>query len=84
MGSAAVKTRVKEQCPERERLLREWTQCGRRLVKLLDDQLAAMTRGDEEYAPSFATFEGQILLARAAETEACRKYFGHVNVHGCV
>jgi hypothetical protein len=35
-------------------------------------------------APSFATFEGQILLARAAETEACRKYFGHVNLHGCV
>ena len=53
----------------------------RRLAKLLDDQLAAMKRG----APSFATFEGQILLARASETEACRKYFGHVvNVHGCV
>ncbi len=26
-----------------------------------------------------ADFEDQIRLARAAETEACRKYFGHVN-----
>jgi hypothetical protein len=72
MGSAPVKTGVKEQCPERERLLREWTQCGRRLAKLLDDQLAAM----KSSAPSFASFEEQILLARSAETEACRKYFG--------
>ena len=53
MGSAPVKIGVKEQCPERERLVREWTQCGRRLVKLLDDQLAAM----KSHAPSFAKFE---------------------------
>jgi len=35
-------------------------------------------------ASSFARFEEQIRLARAAETEACRKYFGHVNTHECV
>jgi hypothetical protein len=44
---------VKEQCPEREKLLREWTQASRRLVKLLDDQLATM----KSHAPSFAKFE---------------------------
>ena len=80
MGSAPVKTGVKEQCPERERLLREWTLCGRRLAKLLDDQLAAM----KSSAQTFATSEEQILLARSAETKVCRKYFGHVNLHGCV
>ncbi len=69
-----------EQWPERERLLREWTQCGRRLARLLDEQLATMKRR----APSLARFEDQIRLARAAETEACRKYFGHVNTHNCV
>lgn len=62
-----MKTGVKEQCPEREKLLREWTQASRRLLKLLDDQLATM----KSHAPSFAKFEEQILLARSGETEAC-------------
>jgi hypothetical protein len=66
--------------PEREQLLGEWTQCGRRLSNILDEQLAAI-KGN---VPSLAGFEEQIRLARAAETEACRKYFGHVNTHGCV
>ena len=69
-----------KQCPERERLLHEWTQCGRRLSKILDEQLAAI----KGKVPSLTSFEEQIRLARAAETEACRKYFGHVNTHGCV
>ena len=34
-------------------------------------------------APSFASFEEQIRLARAAEIEARRIYFDHVNTHGC-
>ena len=80
VSTAPVKTGASKRCPERERLLHEWTQASSRLVKLLDDQLAAMKR----HAPSFATFEEQILLARAAETEACRKYYGHVNTHNCV
>jgi hypothetical protein len=67
-------------CPERELPLSEWSEASRRLTKLLDQQLAA-TKSD---AHSFASFEDQIRLARAAETEACRKYFGHVNTHGCV
>jgi hypothetical protein len=69
-----------ERCPERERLLWQWTDCSNRVTKLLDEQLAAM----KSSAPSFAGFEDQIRLARATETEACRKYFGHVNTHGCV
>ena len=67
-------------CPERELLLSEWSEASRRLTKLLDQQLAA-TKSD---AHSFASFEDQIRLARAVETEACRKYFGHVNTHNCV
>ena len=68
-----------EKCPEREKLLGEWAWCGRRLAKLLDEQLAAVKRSVRDTA----VFEEQIRLARAAETEACRKYFGHVNTHGC-
>ncbi len=68
-----------EQCPERERLLREWTWCGRRFAKLLDEHHAAVKRS----AADLAVFEEQIRLARAAETEACRKYFGHVKTHEC-
>jgi hypothetical protein len=33
---------------------------------------------------NFTEFEEQIRLARAAEVEACRKYYGHVNTHNCV
>ncbi len=69
-----------ERCPERERLLWQWTDCSSRVTKLLDEQLAAM----KSSALSVARFEDQIRLARATETEACRKYFGHVNTHGCV
>ena len=76
----SARTETGERCPERERLLREWTQCGRRLSKLLDEQLAAV----KGQTPSLAGFEDQIRLARAAETEACRKYFGHLNTHDCV
>jgi hypothetical protein len=79
VGTPERQNRLK-QCPERERLMREWTQCVRRLAKLLDEHLAAMKRG----AADLAGFEHQNRLARAAETEACRKYFGHVNTHGCV
>jgi hypothetical protein len=67
-----------ERCPERERLLWHWTDCSTSVTKLLDEQLAAM----KSSAPSFAGFEDQIRLARGAETEACRKYFGHVNTCG--
>jgi hypothetical protein len=75
-----IKREAGERCHERERLLREWMEDSSRLVKLLDDQLAAM----KSHAPSFAKFEEQIRLASSTETEACRKYFGHVNTHNCV
>jgi hypothetical protein len=80
VGSTPVGTRMIAQCPERERLLSQWADSSNRLTKILDEQLAAM----KSSAPSFAGFEDQIRLARAAETEACRKYFAHVNTHGCV
>jgi hypothetical protein len=76
MDSALPRTEVAEQCPERERLLREWTQCGRQVAKLFAEQSGG--------APNSAFFEEHIRLARAAEAEACRKYFGHVNKHDCV
>jgi hypothetical protein len=68
-----------EQCQERERLLREWTQCGRRLTKLLDEQLATI----KSRASNLEGFEDQIWLARAAEIKARSQYFGHVDTHCC-
>ena len=55
-----------ERCPERELLLSQWTDCSSRVKKLLDEQLAAAKTS----AQSFAGFEEQIRLARAAEIEA--------------
>jgi hypothetical protein len=66
---------VGERCKEREMLLREWTQCGRRIAKLFDEHPAA---------PNLPLFEEQIRLARAEETDACRKYYRHTNTHNCV
>jgi hypothetical protein len=64
-----------QQCQERERLLREWTQCGRRLTKLLDEQLATI----KSSVSNLDGFEDQIWLARSAETEARSQYFSHVD-----
>jgi hypothetical protein len=79
MGSTPATIEMAEQCQERERLLREWTQCGRRLTNLLDEQLVTLKRG----APSLVGFDEQIWLARAAENDARGQYFGHVDTHGC-
>jgi hypothetical protein len=68
-----------ERCPERELLLSQWTDCTGRVKKLLAEQLAATKIS----AQSFSGFEDQIRLARAAEIEARRTYFDHVNTHGC-
>jgi hypothetical protein len=68
-----------ERCPERELLLSQWTDCSSRVKKLLDEQLAATKIS----AQSVASFEEQIRRARAAEIEARRTYFDHVNTHGC-
>ena len=68
-----------EQCQERERLLGDWTWCSHRLAKLLDEQLAAVKSSVRDKA----ILEEQIRLARAAEIEARRIYFDHVNTHGC-
>ena len=67
-------------CPERERLLSEWTDKSNCLTKLLDEQLAAIRNA----GPSFASFNDKIRLAKSAEIEACRAYYGHVDRHGCV
>jgi hypothetical protein len=75
----AVKPEVSERCPERELLLKIWTDCSTRVRELLDERCAA-TRIS---APRPAGLEDQIPLARAAEVEACRAYFRHVNSHDC-
>lgn len=69
-----------ERCSEQERLLSLWTDRSNRVTNLLHDQLDAM----KSSTGVFAGFEDQIRLARAAETEACRKYLSHVNIHSCV
>ena len=79
MGSARPNVDIGESCQERAQLLCEWTQFGRRLVKILHAQSATVNHT----AKSLASFEEQVRLAWAAETEACRKYFGHVNTHNC-
>jgi hypothetical protein len=70
---------VAEKCLERKLLLSQWTDSSSRVKKLLDEQRAT-TKISEQ---SFASFEEEIRLARAAEIEARRTYFDHVNTHGC-
>ena len=67
-------------CPDRERLLREWTDCSNRLMRLQGEEFAAM-----KMASSFsASFVERIRAAKAADIEAGRAYHQHVNGHGCV
>ena len=72
--------KMNERCPERERLLSEWTESSNRVTELLEAQLASSGNAD----PSFASFAEQIRVAKDAEIEACRRYLGHVNAHWCV
>jgi len=58
-----MRPNVHERCPERELLLSKWTDCSSRVKKLLDEQLAATKIS----AQSFASFEEQIRMARAAD-----------------
>ncbi|MBZ5594865.1 MAG: hypothetical protein LAP39_21685 [Acidobacteriia bacterium] len=69
-----------EQCPEREILLREWTQRGRRLINLLDEHLAALKNTDQ----ATVDFDEEISLAKRSENEACHAYYDHVDSHDCV
>ena len=70
IGRAPAGIEVGERCSERQRLWGEWTECGRRLAKLFDEHPVAMKNSES----SLASFEEQIRLAKAAETEACRAY----------
>jgi hypothetical protein len=67
-------------CPEREGLLQQWTDCSARVARLLSGQLAAM----KGTASRSAGLDDQIRLARAEEVEACRSYYAHLNAHECV
>jgi hypothetical protein len=80
VNSASERTKAGERCPERERLLRDWTACVRQMAKLLEEHPATMKSSES----NLAGFAEQIRLARAAEVEACRKYYRHVNTHDCV
>jgi hypothetical protein len=80
MDSARVRADVREPCPKRDRLLREWTDCSNRLMRLQGDEFAAMrTTGS---AP--ARFAEKIRIAKSADVEACRAYHQNVHTHGCV
>ena len=80
MDSVRLRTETGEQWQERERLLREWTQCGRRVAKLFDEHPATMNSSKS----NSAGFEEQIRRAMAAETEACLAYYQHANSHNGV
>jgi hypothetical protein len=67
-------------CPEREHLLREWTDCSNRLMRLQSEEFAAM-RTTSSVSASFAE---RIRVAKAADVEACRAYHQHVLEHECV
>jgi hypothetical protein len=55
-------------CQERVRLLREWTDCSNRLMRLQDEDLAAMRKGGSVSA----SLAEKIRVAKVADTEACR------------
>jgi len=67
-------------CRERERLLREWTDCSNRLMRLQGEASAAM-RTAKSVSASVAE---RIRVAKAADTEACRVYHEHVIKHECI
>ncbi len=67
-------------CLERERLLREWTDCSNRLMTLQGEEFAAMRKGGSVSA----SFAERIRVAKAADVEACRAYHQHVIKHECV
>ena len=69
-----------EQCQERERLLREWMQCGRWLTTLLEERLAALKNADQ----TSIAFDEEITMAKRAENDACHAYYDHVDSHDCV
>ena len=71
---------VDRRCPERERLLRERTDCSNRLMRLQGEEFAAM----RTTSSVSASFVEKIRVAKAADIEACRAYRQHVNEHGCV
>jgi len=79
-GSAPLRPDRREQCQQRERLLREWTECSNRLMTLQGEEFAAMRTGGS----ISASFVEKIRVAKAADIEACRTYHQHVNMHGCV
>jgi hypothetical protein len=78
--SDLVEYPLDRRCPDRECLLREWTDCSNRLMRLQSEEFAAMENG-QSVAASFAE---RIRVAKAADIEACRAYHQHVNEHGCV
>jgi hypothetical protein len=76
----AKMVRALQQCPERKRLVREWTDCSNRLSKLEDEKLAAIRNAN----PDLISFEAKLRVAKAADVEACRAHHQHVNEHECV
>jgi len=71
---------MSETCPERERLLSNWSESSRRVARLADEQFAAIKNAD----PSLAGLHEKMRLAKTEEVEACRAYYLHVGQHDCV
>src|SRR5271169_6237151 len=80
VDSSPLRPERREQCQERERLLRVWTDCSNRLMTLQGEEFAAMRTGGS----ISASFAERIRVARAADVEACRAYHQHVIEHDCV
>ena len=79
-GSAPVRPDRREQCQQRERLLREWTDCSNRLMTLQGEEFSAMRTGGS----ISGSFVEKIRIAKGADVESCCAYHQHVNMHHCV
>jgi hypothetical protein len=56
----AKMVRALQQCPDRGRLVREWTDCSNRLSKLEGEKLAAIRNAN----PDLASFEAKLRWPR--------------------
>lgn len=80
VDSAPLRPDRRPQCQQRERLLREWTDCSNRLMRLQGKDFAAMRVTGSAPASSVE----RIRIAKGADVEACSAYHQHVNTHNCV
>ena len=66
-------------CPEKQRLLNEFTEAMRELLALQSRQIQAVIAG----TPDFEQFESLINAASEKKRQVKYAYMEHVQVHGC-